>query len=169
MKVEFDVKWGHNEIDIPITNDTRPKFQPYSLGNRFTKKVTIYNDIPSDSVNLRQFDRFVIDKCLIYNQVTEGADGTIQKIINTQNVITKDVEHYKDPVVYKQLPSDEKDNYYTVQIDDFVVFGEVDDVVTTSKEFQALQQKYKDNGFSVTAVNASIHGMNVDNVQITHA
>nr|DAH76863.1 MAG TPA: hypothetical protein [Bacteriophage sp.] len=169
MKIGFDVKWGHNEIDIPITNGMTPKFSPYGLKNKFTDKVTIYNDIPSDGVNLRRFDRFVIDKCLIYNQATEGADGTIQKIINAQNVITKDIEHYKAPVEYKQLATDEKDNFYTVQIDDFVVFGEVDDVVTTSKEFQNLQQKYKDNGFSVTAVNASVHNMNVDNVHIMHA
>ena len=169
MKVGFNVKWGYNEIDIPITDTTKPKFQPYGIKNKFTDKVTIYNDIPSDGVNLRRFDRFVIDKCLIYNQVSEGADGTIQKIINAQNVITKDIEHYKTPVEYSKLAVDEKDNYYTVQIDDFVVFGEVDDVVTTSKEFQALQQKYKHNGFSVTSVNTSIHGMSVDNVHITHA
>lgn len=169
MKIGFDVKWGHNEIEIPIEGEIKPKYRPYGTKNKFIDKVTIYNDIPADGVNLRRFDRFVIDKCLIYNQATEGADGTIQKIINAQNVITKDIEHYKDPVAYKQLPSDEKDNFYTVQIDDFVVYGEVDDVVTTSKEFQNLQQKYKDNGFSITAVNASIYGMNVDNIHIIHA
>lgn len=169
MKIEFDVKYGHNEIEIPITDNTKPKFDPYSLKNKFVDKVTIYNDIASDGVNLRRFDRFVIDKCLIYNQATESADGTIQKIINAQNVVTKDIEHYKTPIEYKQLATDEKDKYYTVQIDDFVVFGEVDDVVTTSKEFQNLQQKYKDNGFSVTSVNASIYGMSVDNVHIMHA
>lgn len=169
MKIGFDVKWGHNEIEIPITENTRPSFQPYGLKDKFTDKVTIYNDIPSDGVNPRRFDRFVIDKCLIYNQATEGADGTIQKIINAQNVITKDIENYKTPIEYKQLATDEKDNFYTVQIDDFVVYGEVDDIVTTSKEFQNLQQKYKDNGFLVTAVNASIFGMAVDNVHIMHA
>jgi hypothetical protein len=47
--------------------------------------------------------------------------------------------------------------------------AEVDDVVTTSREFQELQSKYKNNGFSVTAVNEYIHGMAVDNVQIIHA
>lgn len=135
----------------------------------FTGKVTIYNDIPYDGVNLRRFDRFVIDKCLIYNQMAESADGTVQKIINAQNVITKDVEHYKTPLEYSQLAEDERENYYTVQVNDFVVYGDVDDVVTTSKEWQSLQQKYANNGFSVTAVNASIFGMNVDNVQITHA
>lgn len=139
------------------------------IKNKFTKKVTIYNDIPSDGVNPRRFDRFVIDKCLIYNQLSESADGTIQKVINAQNVVTKDIEHYKAPNDYKQLALDGKDNYYTVQIDDFIVLSEVDDVVTTSREFQELQQKYKNNGFLVTAVNASIFGMNVDNIQITHA
>lgn len=170
MKIGFDVKWGHNEIDVPVEQYLK-SLKNHSLGlkNKFVDKVTIYNDIPSDGINLRRFDRFVIDKCLIYNQMAEGADGTVQKIINAQNVVTKDVEHYKSPLEYSQLAEDERENYYTVQIDDFVVYGEVDDVVTTSKEWQLLQQKYENNGFSVTSVNASIFGMNVDNVQITHA
>lgn len=170
MKVGFDVKYGHNEIEIPVEHFFASiKNHSFGLKNKFTDKVTIYNDIPSDGVNLRRFDRFVIDKCLIYNDLAESADGTVQRIVNSQNVITKDVEHYKTPLEYSQLAEDERDNYYTVQIDDFVVYGEVDDVVTTSKEWQTLQQKYANNGFSVTAVNASIFGMNVDNVQITHA
>ena len=135
----------------------------------FNKKVTIYNDIPSDGVNARKFHRFVIDFCMVYNQATESADGTIQKVVNAQNVITKDVEHYKPPFDFNGLPADEKENYYTVQVDDFVVLSEVDDVVTTSREFQDLQKKYAKNGFSVTAVNASINGMSVDNVHIMHA
>lgn len=169
MKVEFNVKYGKNVIDIPITEKSRPKYQPFQRVEKFDKKVTIYNDIASDGVNARRFDRYVIDRCLVYNQAVEGSDGTIQKIVNSQNVITKDVEHYKSADEYKQLAADEKDNFYTVQIDDFVVYGEVDDTVTTSKEFQNLQQKYKDNGFSVTSFNASIHGMTVDNVHIMHA
>lgn len=169
MKVSFPSRYGTNVVDIPITDKMRPKYQPFAMNEKFDSKVTIYNDIPSDGVNPRRFDRFVISKCLVYNQIAEGADGTIQRVINTQNIITKDIEHYKSPIEYMQLATDEKDSYYTVQIDDFVVFGEVDDVVTTSKEFQNLQQKYKNNGFSVTAVNASIHSMTVDNVQITHA
>ena len=135
----------------------------------FTKKVTIYNDIPADGVNNRTFNRFVIEKCAVYNQATEGADGTIQKVVNAQNVITKDVSRYKPPLEYAKLPADEKELYYTVQVDDFVVLDEVDDVVTTGREFQQLQDKYSGAGFSVTAVNASINGLAVDNVQITHA
>ena len=169
MKVGFKVKYGYNEIEIPVTNETKPKYRPYGKNDKFTDKVTIYNDIASDGVNPRRFERFVIDKCLVYEQLTESADGTIQRIVNAQNVITKDTEHYKTPLEYAMLPVDIKEQYYTVQVDDFIVLAEVDDVVTTSKEFQELQSKYKNNGFSVTAVNEYIHGMAVDNVQIIHA
>ena len=135
----------------------------------FDKKITIYNDIARDGVNARRFDRFVVEKCMIYNQATESSDGTIQKVINSQNVITKDVERYKSPLEYARLPADEKEKFFTVQVDDFVVLGEVDDVVTTSREFQNLRDKYAKNGFSVTAVNASVYGLKVDNIQIIHA
>ena len=128
--------------------------------NVFDKKITIYNDIASDGVNARRFDRFVVEKCMIYNQATESSDGTIQKVINSQNVITKDVERYKSPLEYARLPADEKEKFFTVQ---------VDDVVTTSREFQNLRDKYAKNGFSVTAVNASVYGLKVDNIQIIHA
>lgn len=136
---------------------------------KFTDKVTIYNDIASDGVNPRRFDRFVINKCLYYEQLAESADGTIQKIINAQNVITKDIKHYKTPLEYARLPLDLKESYYTVQVDDFIVLGEVDDSVTTSREFQALQEKYKDNGFSVTAVSAYLKGTDTNHIHIMHA
>lgn len=169
LKVGFKVKYGYNEIDIPVTEETKPKYKPLGRNNKYTQKVTIYNDIPADGVNPRRFDRFVIEKCLIYGGFTEGADGTIQTIVNSQNVITRDIEHYKSPLEYRQLPADEKENYYTVQVDDFVVLAEVDDVVTTSREFQDLQDKYKDNGFSVTSANPYLQGTNTKNIVITNA
>lgn len=170
MKVRFKVKYGWNEIDIPIEQcASHPQNQVVGFQDKFTHKVTIYNDIPADGVNLRRFGRFVIDRCLIYNQLSEKANGTINKVVNSQNVVTKDVEHYKSPLEYRLLAADEREDYFTVSPNDFVVFGEVDDIVTDSAEFQALQKKYKNNGFLVTAVNASVFGMNVDNVHIMHA
>lgn len=135
----------------------------------FKQKVTIYNDIPSDGVNARRFDRFVIDLCNVQKGIMQNADGTIEKVPNAIMIETKDVEHYKTPTEYALLPVDKKDKYFTANVNDFVVLAEVDDVVTTSREFQELQSKYKNNGFSVTAVNEYIHGMAVDNVQIIHA
>ena len=136
----------------------------------FNQKVTIYNDVPSDGVNARRFDRFVIDLCNIQKGILQNADGTIEKVINAQTIITKDIEHYKTPAEYALLPVDEKDKYYTVQVNDVVIFGDVDDVATTRRELDSLlETKYKNNGFLVTAVNEYIHGMAVDNVQIIHA
>lgn len=176
LKVGFNVKYGHNEIEIPITERTVPTFDKDGLTDKFSKKVTIYNDIPSlplgvppeRAVTQRQFRRFVIENCTIQGGYVEKADNTIQTIANAKNVITKDVEHYKEPLEYYALTQNQKDNFYTVQIDDFIVFGEVFDVVTTSKEFEALQKKYSKNGFSVTAVTPNIFGTAVDNVTISN-
>ena len=169
MKVGFNVKYGYNEIEIQITDKTVPKFQKTGKTDLFSSKVTIYNDIPSDGVNARRFDRFVIDLCNNQKGILQNADGTIEKVVNAQTIITKDIEHYKTPIEYALLPVDEKDKYFTANVNDFVVLAEVDDIVTTSREFQDLQSKYKNNGFSVTAVNEYLNGMSVDNIQIVHS
>ena len=169
MKFEFNVKYGKNVIEIPIPENTSPKFKNGALSDLFGKKVTIYNDVAADGVNPRRFDRFVIEKCNIQTGVLQNADGTVEKVVNAQTIITKDVEHYKSPIEYALLPADIKDKYFTANVNDFVVLAEVDDTITTAIEFQDLQRKYKNNGFSITAVNEYIHGLSVDNVQIIHA
>lgn len=138
------------------------------LTNIFKGKVTIYNDIPKNAVEDRHFDRFVIDKCSIQGGIVNEADGTITNIVNATTIITKDVEHYKSPLEYASLPVDLRENYYTVQIGDFVVFSEVDDIVTTASEFSQLQSKYKNNGIKVTSVAPNIFGTAVDNIAITN-
>lgn len=157
------------EIDIPIEQQTAPRNRQLGRTELFKSKVTIYNDIPADGVNARRFDRFVINFCNIQKGILQNADGTIEKVVNAQTITTKDIEHYKTPLEYALLPADMKDKFFTANVNDFVVLAEVDDVVTTSREFQDLQSKYRNNGFSVTAVNEYIHGMAVDNVQIIHA
>jgi hypothetical protein len=139
------------------------------LRDLFTEKVTIYNDIPADKVNDRRFDRFVIEKCNIQRGILQTADGTIEKVPNAITIETKDVKRYKTPVEYARLPADLKDQYFTAQVNDFVVLAEVDDVPANAQEFQDLQRKYRKNGFSVTSVNEYLYGMSVDNVQIIHA
>lgn len=132
------------------------------------RKVTIYNDIPADAVNDRRFDRCVIDKCNIQGGIVSKADGTIENIVNAITVITRNVDRYKSPSSYKAIPLDLAENVYTVQVGDFVVLDEVDDVATTSREFAELQAKYASNGFVVRAVSAYIEGMSVDNVQFAN-
>lgn len=128
------------------------------------QKVTIYNDIPADAVNPRRFDRFVIEKCHIVKGIVPRADGTVQNLINAKTVETKDVDRYKSPFEYRKTPIDLAGDFYTVQIGDFVIEGEIDDVVTTSREFAELQQKYNEIGFVVRTVMDNIYGMSVDNI-----
>ena len=169
MKVKFKVKYGENEIDIPIPEKSqRPTFDKGGMTDLWKHKVTIYNDIPKNAVEERHFDRFVIDLCNIQGGIVSKADGTIENIVNAVTVISKDVDRYKTPLEYAKLPVDIREEYYTVQVGDFVVLSEVDDIVTTSREFAELQEKYKDNGIVVRSVSANIHGMSVDNVTITN-
>lgn len=140
------------------------------MTDKFVQKCTIYNDISDTEGKNRRFDRFVIDKCIVYGGMTEKtANGTIQKIVNAKTVITRDIEHYISPLEYLRLPESEKDNFYTAKANDFIVFAEVDDVVTSSLEFRDLQDKYKNNGMSITAVTPYIFGLKTDNVTMTNA
>lgn len=131
-------------------------------------KITIYNDIPADTVNDRRFDRFVIDKCNVQGGIVSRVNGTIENLVNAITVITKNVDKYVTPTEYKNTPIDLASNIYTVQIGDFVVLAEVDDVVTTSREFAEIQQKYADNGFVVRTVTVHKNGMDIDNIQFAN-
>ena len=168
MKVEFDVKYGKNVIEIPITETTRPAFDPCGMANLWNKRVTVYNDIPSTAAEERHFDRFVIDLCNIQGGIVSRADGTVENIVNAVTVITRDVEKYKSPLEYRGIPVDLREKFFTVQIGDFIVLDEVDDIVTNSREFADLQTKYKDNGIVVRSISANIAGMAVDNVTVTN-
>ena len=121
MKVGFNVKYGRNEIEIPITENTRPSFRMDGMTNLRKQKVTIYNDIAKTAVDERHFDRFVVERCNIQGGIVSKADGTVENIVNAVTVITKDVDLYKTPLEYAKLPVDIRENFYTVQVGDFIV------------------------------------------------
>lgn len=131
----------------------------------FGEKVTVYNDIQATVARDRRFDRFVIEKCNIQRGIVSKADGTVENIVNAITVISKDVKRFKNPIEYNGIPVDLSDEFYTLQIGDFVVLGEVDDIVTTGREFAELQQKYSESGFVIRTVSSNVNGMAVDNVQ----
>lgn len=167
MKITFPTRLGYSEIEIPVA-EQRPTFDKGGMVDLWESKVTIYNDIPADAVNDRHFDRFVIERCNIQGGIVSKADGTVENVVNAVTVITKDVDRYKAPLDYAALPVDVREEYYTVQVGDFIVFAEVYDEVTTSREFAELQNKYKGNGIVVRSVSPNIHGMSVDNITMAN-
>lgn len=131
-------------------------------------KVTIYNDIAETAAEKRHFDRAVIEKCNIQGGVVSKADGTIENIVNARTVWTKDVGRYKNPREYALLTVDEREKYYTVQIGDFVVFGEVEDVVENALDFSRLQSKYSNFGFKVLSVSQNNNEMKAANISFSN-
>ena len=134
----------------------------------FNKKVTIYNDIPATLTEARHFDKFTISKCNIQGGYIDKANGTIANIVNAQTVITKDIAHYKSSADYAQLPADKRTSFFTAQIGDFIVFDEIDDIVTSAAEFSQLQNKYKNNGIKIMSISENIYGLDVDNIAMTN-
>lgn len=135
----------------------------------YNKKVTIYNDIPASDEAPRTFGRFVIELCNIQGGFVDKANGTVRNVVNAKTVITKDVAHYKSPLDYCKLSAEQRKDLFTAQIGDFVVLGEVDDVVENAQQFIELQKKYQNNGLKITSVSPNIHGMSVDNISMTNA
>lgn len=131
-------------------------------------KVTIYNDIPANGKEQRRFDRFVVDKCSVQGGFDDKTTDTVRKVVNTKTVITKDIVHYKQFDDYIALNANDRDNYYTASVGDFIVFGIVEDTVNSAQEFMQLQNKYKNNGIKIVSVNQWIKGMYVDNITMSN-
>lgn len=156
------------ELNVEISKSELSAFSSNGLRDLWIDKVTIYNDIPATAIEGRHFDRFVIEKCNIQGGRVSKADGTIENVVNAQTVWTKDVEHYRSPRFYSLLPADLREDFYTVQVGDFVVFGEVGDIVENSRDFATLQTKYADNGFKVISISPNLYGMSVDNISFSN-
>lgn len=172
MKIKTPpIKWAELkdgiEIDIPIGERTVPLYNPSGLTDVFIKTVTIYNDIPADNVTARHWDKHLIYFCNIQGGFIQKINGTIVNTVNAKTVITRDVTRYRNPIGYDA--EQDKTDIYTVRTGDFVVFGEVDDVVSSPVDFANLQKKYADNGIKITNVNVGIFGMETDNISMTNA
>ena len=85
----------------------------------FSKKVTIYNDVPKKDGEPRSIERHVISRCNIQGGIVEGADGTVANIDKSKTITTKDVAHYRSPMEYYSLPADQREGLFTADIDDF--------------------------------------------------
>lgn len=169
MKIGFNVKYGRNTITIPTADYTRLSRRPWGA-NLFNRTVTIYNDIPADDagVNPRSWQRTVLSNCNIQGGLASKANGTVENIVNAQTVTIRDIDGYLPPVEFYALPVDIRPNYYTMNANDLIVFDEVDDVVTTSREWSNLQSKYRKNSISVETVSVNIYGTGADNISVSN-
>ncbi len=81
---------------------------------------------------------------------------------NAWTVWCKDWENYKPPIWtangYYTLGDDEKNDYFTANVGDLVVFVEIPDVEPVNiKEFNDIVNKYRDNGGVITSAQSYIN------------
>lgn len=169
MEVSFKVKYGTNTITIPTADYIRLSRRPWGA-NLFNRTVTIYNDIPADSARElpRSWQRTVLRNCNIQGGLASKANGTVENIVNAQTVTTKDVDAYLPPVEFYALPVEKRPDFYTLNVNDFIVFDEVLDEVTTSREWSTLQSNYNKIGMSVETVSVNIYGTGADNISVSN-
>lgn len=134
------------------------------MSNLFSETFTIINQIPqSQAVPTKvRWKKHFITKCDRRDGIFDKSTGTMAYKANAWTVWCKDWENYRPPIWtadgYYTLGDDEKDDYFTANVGDLVVFAEIPDVEPTNlQEFQALVTKYKDNGGVISQAQSYIN------------
>lgn len=137
----------------------------------YTEKCTIYNKIPAHGDSPIRYSRCVIDRCSIQGGIVDKSKENLRTSASIATVRTKDIAHYKPPTFelgvgfYAMFHT--KD-FYTASADDFIVYGEVNDVVNNASDFSKLKTVYKDKGFVITRVLPHLALPKVAHIEITN-
>ena len=165
MKVGFKVKYGYNEIDIPVSKGE--KLYPLSgngLSDLNHETFTIINQIPqSPTVSTKiAWKKNVLTKCDRRDGLFDKSSGTMLYKANTFTAYIGEWEKFKSPNWleggFYALADVDKENYFTANVGDLLIFADIPDISpTTTAEFTALTQKYKDMGGIISGVNVYIN------------
>lgn len=165
MKIGFRVKYGYNEIDIPVSEGK--KLYPLSgdgLSNLNHETFTIINQIPQapDIATKRAWTKYTLKECDKKDGLYDKSSGTMIYKANSFTAYVYDWEHYKPPVWlengYYKLADVDKGEFYTANVGDLIIFADIPDIApTTTAEFAALTQKYRDIGGIISGVNVYIN------------
>lgn len=136
------------------------------MSDLFSETFTIINQVPISQTNpdktKTKYKKHFIHNCGKRNGIFDKSNGTMAYRANAWTVWCKDWKLYKPPIWtddgYYTLGDDEKDDFFTANVGDLVVFAEIPDVEpTTVQEFQTLVTKYKDNGGTITQAQSYIN------------
>lgn len=135
-----------------------------SLSNLKDKTFTIFNRIPMSASNAQiiGYKKYTLYGCDVQNVFFDKSTGTMMYKANTWTAWLSDWKAFKEASWlnggYYALPNDDKNNYYTANNGDLLIFGAVEDLApTNTQEFQALVTKYKDLGGLISSANAYIN------------
>lgn len=157
IKIEFDVKYGKNTIEIPINAGDKQFLDcGRGLSNLFDKTFTIINQIPtSETVSTKiAWKKHIISKCDVAEGIYDKSSGTMVYNANTFTAYLKNWEKFREPNFsengYYYLYNTD-DTLYTASVGDLLILREIQDPEPTSaKEFNALRTKYSNEGGILT-------------------
>ena len=158
MKVGFNVKYGYNEINIPVNEGkTYADNAPAGLSNLNGKVFTIINQIPTSATVSTKiaWKKYQLTNCGKRDGLYDKSSGTMAYKANTWTAYIGNWQEYKPPAWldggYYALSDTDKAEYYTANVGDLIIFADVADTTpTTLQEFNALRDKYKDIGGVIT-------------------
>lgn len=165
IKVGFDLKYGHNEIDIPVNGGKLYADNAGAgLSNLNGQVFTIINQIPTSRAIATKvaWKKYRLDNCGKRDGLYDKSSGTMVYKANTWTAYIQNWQQYKKPNWldggYYSLTENEKEQYFTVGIGDLLIFSDIADSVPTNlTEFNALRDKYKDIGGIVTGTEEYIN------------
>lgn len=169
MKISFDVKYGHNTIDLPINTGEKvyANNTPIGLSDLDTDIFTIINQIPSSQTIATKtaWKKHRLVKCSKKDGIYDKSNGQMAYKANTWTAYIKDWQSYRKPLWvdggYYTLTENDKDKYFTVNVGDLLIFADIADNAPLSiQEFNALKDKYKDCGGVITGTEVYINYKN---------
>ena len=141
--------------------------------NIFKDTITIFNVINTAQVPpyTTEYHRTVINQASWQSGIITKRRDNDRSNLNAVNVYIKDTEHYRPPTWNDDglYGISERAGLYTAAPGDIIVYGKVDDNISTSSEFNELMTKYKPSGvFCVIQAKANIFGSKIDHIYATN-
>ena len=163
-KISFNVKYGRNTIEIPVNTGKAYGESSPELSNLNNQVFTIINQIPTSQgvATKTAWKKYRLDNCGKKDGLYDKSNGTMAYKANTWTAFIYNWQQYKPPLWvdngYYTLTDEEKADYFTANVGDLVIFSDVfDDAPTTTQEFNALRDKYKDMGGIITGAEEHIN------------
>ena len=134
------------------------------LSNLKSEIFTIINQIPQSEevATKKEWRKHTLNCCGKTDGILDKSSGTMIYKANSFTAYIFDWQKYLPPNWldggYYALSADEKCSFYTVNVNDLIIFADIpDDAPTTTAEFIALTQKYKDIGGLISGVNVYVN------------
>ena len=134
-----------------------------NLSNLNNECFTLINQIPASETVMTKtaWRKHRLSKCAKKDGLYDRSSGGMIFKANTWTAFLYNWQYYKKPLWnndgYYTLSESEQEEYFTVNVGDLLIFADIPDKVPESlQEFNALRDKYKEQGGIITGTEVYI-------------